>query len=146
MPDKGPLARAHEAIDDCVLWGSCVDRQGYGRFGRHARAHRAVWEAMNGPIPRGHVLHHKCGIKACVNPAHLELMTKAEHNAHHNKERFSRWTHCKHGHAFDAANTVLDKDGHRACRTCRRLRNAARGSRAAYMRARYHHLKGTPNV
>lgn len=35
---------------------------------------------------------------------------------HHNGNR--KKTHCKHGHVFDEANTYLNKNGGRACRTC----------------------------
>jgi hypothetical protein len=31
-------------------------------------------------------------------------------------------THCKHGHEFDAANTVLNRDGSRGCRECNRAK------------------------
>ena len=30
-------------------------------------------------------------------------------------------THCKHGHAFDAANTYIDYAGYRVCRPCRHV-------------------------
>ena len=35
-------------------------------------------------------------------------------------------THCKHGHPFDEANTHLTPQGFRSCRTCHRVREAAR--------------------
>jgi hypothetical protein len=34
-------------------------------------------------IPRGHHIHHTCRVCSCVNPAHLELLTLAEHNQLH---------------------------------------------------------------
>jgi hypothetical protein len=43
--------------------------------GRQTYAHRAAWEAENGPIPSGlHVLH-ECDVPACINVAHLFLGT-----------------------------------------------------------------------
>jgi hypothetical protein len=46
-------------------------------------AHRIVWIAERGPIPAGHDVHHDCGIRPCVNVAHLRVMTEAEHKAVH---------------------------------------------------------------
>lgn len=50
---------------------------------RKARAYRVVYEAKVGPIPDGFVVHHKCHRGKCVNPAHLEVMSRGDHTAHH---------------------------------------------------------------
>jgi hypothetical protein len=47
------------------------------------RAHRAVWEQFNGPIPphdsaHGFVVMHTCDRRACCNPAHLRLGTQLD--------------------------------------------------------------------
>lgn len=62
---------------------------GYGRFsveGELMLAHRFIYEMSNGPIPSGHVVHHQCHNRACVNPAHLEAMSPEDHNALHRGE------------------------------------------------------------
>lgn len=41
-------------------------------------AHRAVFERIVGPIPPKLVLDHLCLQKQCVNPEHLEPITRAE--------------------------------------------------------------------
>lgn len=43
-----------------------------------------------------------------------------------NKMRSSEKTHCVHGHEFTAENTLICNTGHRACRTCKRLREKGR--------------------
>jgi len=56
---------------------------GYGRVNLGVRgagvalAHRVAWELTNGPIPDGHELDHLCRTRNCVNPGHLEPVTRA---------------------------------------------------------------------
>lgn len=47
------------------------------------REHCFVWEQVHGPIPDGHVIHHKDGNDYNNNPRNLEALTRAEHNKHH---------------------------------------------------------------
>jgi hypothetical protein len=37
-----------------------------------AYAHRVAWELEHGPVPDGLTLDHRCCVRHCVNPAHLE--------------------------------------------------------------------------
>ncbi|RYF11406.1 MAG: HNH endonuclease, partial [Oxalobacteraceae bacterium] len=39
---------------------------------------RAAYAALKGPIPDGLTLDHLCENKICINPAHLEPVTRAE--------------------------------------------------------------------
>ena len=47
------------------------------------RAHRVAYTTLVGPIPKGHVIHHLCENPGCVNPRHLEALTKGEHTSAH---------------------------------------------------------------
>ena len=73
----------------CWIWkGAVFNREGYGRVslpGRPTRlvaAHRAAYEFLKGRIPEGMELHHKCRVRDCVNPDHLEPLTHEENNRH----------------------------------------------------------------
>lgn len=73
-----------EYIEDesgCWIWQRARYSTGYGVVrlnGRMAHAHRIVFERHNGPVPEGLELDHLCGVRACVNPLHLEPVTHAE--------------------------------------------------------------------
>lgn len=57
--------------------GYCYIRQNY----RQIRAHRHIYQECFGEIKRGLVVRHKCDVRNCINPEHLELGTSKE-NTH----------------------------------------------------------------
>lgn len=114
----------------CWIWLKMLNESGYGVKGvahRPRKAHRVYYERLVGPIAPGCHLHHLCEVPACVNPAHMEVVTPVEHALRHASEK----THCVHGHAFDEANTYIRRDtGARYCRACGRDRAARRKAAA----------------
>lgn len=59
--------------EGCWLWQG-ARAKGYGVIrieGHNEGAHRVMWELVNGPVPEGLFVLHKCDVRACVNPAHL---------------------------------------------------------------------------
>jgi hypothetical protein len=87
-------------------------------------AHRASYELHVGPIAAGLVVHHRCGVRHCVNPAHLEATRQRENLLATPETQAARNTAkvvCIRGHrAF-----VADKSGHRYCKECNRLKQRA---------------------
>jgi hypothetical protein len=68
----------------CWEWLGAKNQWGYGRFTRDYKqimAHRDVYERVNGVIPAGGVLMHKCDNPGCVNPDHLEVGTHSLNQA-----------------------------------------------------------------
>jgi len=104
---------------NCWRWQGLMRPDGYGKHAGR-QAHRVVYENLVGPIPEGLELDHLCRNKSCVNPDHLEPVTREE-NA---RRRWATYTHCKNGHAYTAANTYIMPSGFRDCRTCIRDRVA----------------------
>jgi hypothetical protein len=67
----------------CWLWLGCPDAAGYGRT-TIGGAHRHVWRLYGRAVDGvNHVLHHRCGVRRCVNPAHLDLQDRAAHMQQH---------------------------------------------------------------
>jgi len=122
----------------CWVWCALKIR-GYGQFlvGGQARrvvdrrlvkAHHLAYRLLVGPIPSWLQIGHLCRNRACVNPAHLELITHHEKHRRDNSGKaggaFQRnKTHCPQGHPYDEANTRFDSRGHRQCLACRRERS-----------------------
>lgn len=74
----------------CWVWQWTLSRYGHGQrmVGRGASrrsvyAHRHEWERVNGPVPGGRELHHRCEVPSCVNPSHLQLVTRTQHRRAH---------------------------------------------------------------
>lgn len=66
----------------CVLWTRSTNSGGYGLQNFENRtwpAHRLSYYLANGkPNIEGQVVHHKCAVRLCINPDHLELATHAD--------------------------------------------------------------------
>lgn len=101
----------------CWIYTGARNEKGYGKFavarGVTRLAHVVAYELWVGEIPPGHELHHDCERKMCCNPAHLILLTRAEHSAIHRHE------FCKNGHPLFGEN-LYEKSGRRGCKECRR--------------------------
>lgn len=70
-----------EPNSGCWLWSGAQDNRGYGRVTiktKHHRTHRLAYEIVNGQIPNGMHVCHKCDVTSCSNPQHLFIGTPSE--------------------------------------------------------------------
>lgn len=70
-------------IDDngCFICTSHARNNGYPLSwfdGKKVRLNRFIYEQMHGPISKGLVIRHKCDVRECINPEHLETGTQKE--------------------------------------------------------------------
>lgn len=80
------LQRFFQHVEDlpngCWNWkGPFKSKGGYGAFYRRGSAvlaHRWSYERFVGPVKDGFELDHTCRRRTCVNPKHLEQVTKQE--------------------------------------------------------------------
>lgn len=64
--------------ETCWIWSGYLDRCGYGTLSVDRRTryvHRLAFELESGPVPEGMHLDHVCHNRACVNTAHLRVVT-----------------------------------------------------------------------
>lgn len=105
----------------CIEWQGKRHVAGYGiTDDRKQLAHRMTFELFYGYMPQEpFVVDHMCRNRLCVEPMHLQEITRAE-NTRLGTTRQNR-THCNYGHD----DWTVKKSGHRRCAECHRVR--ARG-------------------
>jgi hypothetical protein len=128
LTDKEKIS-ARSIVDGatkCWNWSGVITANGYGTLSvRHSvrkYAHRLSYEAHIGPIPKGLDLDHLCRNRRCVNPAHLEPVTRRENlirGATVTAQNALK-THCPKGHPYSGENLIIKAAGGRRCRICSR--------------------------
>ena len=74
------MARVEVDDEGCWIWQQHRTSEGYGGYsgvnGGQVLAHRYSYELFVGPIPEGLHIDHLCRVRECVNPDHLEPVTR----------------------------------------------------------------------
>lgn len=114
-----------ELKNSCWLWAGHIRSDGYGGIwntikNQYDVAHRLVYESLVGPVPKELQLDHLCRVRHCINPEHLEPVTRKVNilRGEGMGAKNARKTHCKNGHLLSGDNLRIDVSGYRQCRKC----------------------------
>jgi hypothetical protein len=119
--------RVEPSLTGCWTWTGEQSSRPSGSYGlinlpgrRREYAHRWSYGYHRAEIPEGLEIDHLCHNTLCVNPWHLEPVTRQVNAA---RTRGALKTHCKRGHEFTPENTkvLTYGNGKRECRTCARM-------------------------
>lgn len=115
------LRHYHVAVDGCWRWQGALWPNGYGKTSRAVHgtqlAHRALYIEHRGPIPEGKDLDHLCRVRCCVNPTHLEPVSRSTNLTRGHEAR----TMCENDlHDITTDGSTLP--GTRQCVECWRIR------------------------
>lgn len=119
-------AKVAKTPGGCWIWQGTKYANGYGRFhvdnGEHL-VHRLAYEWLVGTIPPGKVIDHLCRNRACVNPSHMEIVTRIENvmRGISSPALKAKQQTCVRGHDLSGDNLYIRPDGHRECRECHSL-------------------------
>lgn len=103
---NGPIPAHVPELGPCYLYTGARSDKGYGTLkvrGKQSIATRAMWEEVNGPIPAGLFVCHRCDNPPCIRLAHLFLGTHGRNMA--DKTRKARSPSGEHHH-----NAKLTRD------------------------------------
>lgn len=81
--DEDRFLKRVTITDSCWQWDA-LRPDGYGAFmagGTQGMAHRWAYQHYTGPIPDDLVVDHLCRNRGCVNPDHMELVSRGENVA-----------------------------------------------------------------
>lgn len=145
---NGPIPEKRPELGPCWMWTGPPNNAGYGSFGMNKQrfgAHVAAYVLFREPVPDGMELDHlchpgdgscpraTCRHRLCVNPDHLDPVTRRENQRRGNTFTAANLakTHCDRGHEFTPENTYIKilSGGResRQCHACRRIRMSFKG-------------------
>lgn len=111
-----------DPVYGCHLWRGPLDSWGYGNArvgGRARKAHWVAFEAATGTCQRpGVELDHTCRRRHCVNPLHLDPVTRSENQRRTNAWRRRLHERCPQGHRLTETTRLDTPEGGWVCRLC----------------------------
>lgn len=109
-----------DTAGDCWEWTASRTSNGYGQFrnprlNRPVRAHRVAWETLVGPVPDDLVCDHLCRNRLCINPDHIELVTRGENTR---RGMVAYKNACRRGHDLTLPRAFYYWGKKRQCAEC----------------------------
>lgn len=112
-----------EPNSGCWLWERGLNSAGYGMHAQRRvmrLAHKLAYEAINGAVPQGLELDHLCRVRCCINPDHLEAVSRRTNTLRGETRPAENVLkdRCPKGHPYAGGNLYTRANGHRVCRAC----------------------------
>lgn len=111
--------------DGCWIWQKYIAPNGYGRFwtkDEGINAHRLLFQEVNNlKLHKDEVCDHLCRVRSCVNPKHIEVVSRGENvlrGVGHAPVNLTK-NSCPKGHLYDETNTLITKRKNSKTRHCR---------------------------
>lgn len=131
-----------EPNSGCWIWLGAVTKDKYNGYGKtcfegdnNVYLHRLMYTQFIGEIHKTKEIDHKCKVKCCCNPNHLEAVFHSTNAlrgtaGHSTRDFWEKATVCKKGHPRTPENTKVNSGGWKHCRICylanKRWTNAGR--------------------
>jgi hypothetical protein len=111
--------------DTCWIWTASTTKRGYPKFKLRSYtlvlSHRQAYEWWVGPLVPSLTIDHVkevCNNIKCVNPDHLEQVTRVENSY---RQHGVNAIHCKNGHLRSEWTRSQPSTGKKYCIKCARL-------------------------
>lgn len=128
----------------CWEWTGPTTDKGYARISQSKTSwvlgHRLFFEIFRGKVPDGLDLDHLCRNRNCINPSHLEPVSRRE-NVMRGRSPFILAHHsgsCVRGHQMTPDNTYISPKGQKHCKACRQMREKKRQDKRKYLHGGVH--------
>lgn len=131
MSDLDRLMKFIEPVTEsgCWIWMGHVMPNGYGQFrygGKAIPAHRAAFAIIRGYMPPRKIdLDHLCRVRCCVNPDHLEPVTRQVNLLRGAGSTLVGKERCFRGHDLSVNLFYAGSKKAARCRECQRMRDQA---------------------
>lgn len=127
MSDLERLMKFVEPVTEsgCWIWMGCMLPKGYGQFrlnGAATVAHKAAYLLIKGDYDQTLDLDHLCRVRCCVNPDHLEPVTRQENLRRGDGAKLVGKTKCMRGHALPENLYFTGSKKLARCKECDRIR------------------------
>lgn len=113
---KAPPPVIRDRVHGCLLWCGKLDSDGYGDPGRGPRAHVLAFRRSGRRSKPGEQIDHVCRMPACIEPRHLESVSRMVNNLRRASGYRHRLERCPMGHTL--ATPIYSPNGGRLCRIC----------------------------
>jgi hypothetical protein len=130
-PRVGEILKKTNKVGECLVWTGPTFKKPDNPLwqypmiqheGKCWRGNRLVWTLINGPIPKGLFINHRCDNNLCINPDHLycgDQFDNMRDTYTRGRARNAKVNTCPHGHPYSGNNLRVDKVRRRRhCKTC----------------------------